>query len=243
MSAEALWPAVGSLGCRYGLTPRQRSQLQALLEQLAEDPRAPTSVRAPDAAVDVHLADSLVALEIDVLAGAGKVVDVGSGAGFPGLALAIALPDAQVSLLESQARKCAYLERAIVRAGLGNARVVHGRAEQWRDGLDWADVATARAVAPQPAVLEYAAPLLVVGGVLIDWRTRSTPAQDVQAATAAEQLGLQRLEVRRVHPFPGSRNRTLHLYSKVSPTPPRFPRRPGSARRRPLGSGAQAPAP
>lgn len=238
MAPEAVAAGLDRLSSRYGLKPRQQDQLRALLEHLAEDAHAPTSVRAPEAAVDVHLADSLVALELEALVGAATVVDIGSGAGFPGLPLAIVLEHARVDLLESQGRKCAYLRRAVTRIGAENVAVVQARAEEWRAGLGRADVAVIRAVAAQPAALEYAAPLLRTGGTLIDWRARSSPAQQAQALSAAEQLGLDRLEVRSVQPFAVARSRELHLYSKVRPTPPRFPRRPGVARRRPLGAGA-----
>lgn len=218
----------------FHLDVRQRSQLEALLSMLSAGD-APTTVRKPELAVDVHLADSLVALELEVVRQAVQIADLGSGAGFPGLPLAVALPSARLSLVESQRRKCSFLERALDCAGIENARVVCSRAEEWRDGLDMHDVVVARAVAAQAVVLEYAAPLLRLGGTLVDWRGRRNVEEERAAAQAAAELGLRLLEIRRVEPFVEARDHHLHLYAKVEPTPPRFPRRPGIARKRPLG--------
>jgi 16S rRNA (guanine527-N7)-methyltransferase len=217
------------------LSSAQHSQVETLLALLRDDESAPTTVRDPEHAVDVHFADSLVALEVDAVRAATRIADLGSGAGFPGLALAIALPGAEVALVESQRRKCEFLDRACSIAQLANARAVWSRAEEWRDGFEAHDVVVARALAPQAVVLEYAAPLLRVGGALVDWRGRRYADEERCAALAASELGLQRLEIRRVQPYAQARNHHLHVYAKVSPTPPRFPRRPGVARKRPLG--------
>ena len=227
-------PALAALSSRYGLAPAQRAQLATVLASLARERRAPTTVRDPALAVDVHVADSLVALELERVRSARTVADLGSGPGFPGLPLAVALA-ADVRLLESQARKSAFLEDLIADAGVENARVVNVRAEEWREGFDGHDLVVARALAPQPVVLEYAAPLLRVGGALVDWRAGRSADDEQAALSAALTLGMLRSEVRRVAPFAGARDRHLHVYLKVSPTPGGFPRRAGIARKRPLG--------
>jgi 16S rRNA (guanine527-N7)-methyltransferase len=218
----------------YGLPPRAYVQMTAILETLAADNRAPTTVRDPGDAVDTHLADSLVALEIDRVRFARRVADIGTGAGFPGLALAVALPASEVRLVESQAKKCQFVRRLIAAAEVDNAHVVEGRAEEWPEGLGAHDAVLARALAPPQVVLEYAAPLLERGGILVDWRGRRDAPQEEAALEAADQLGLERVEVRGVKPFPAARDRHLHVYLKVADTPPRFPRRGGIARKRPL---------
>ena len=157
---------------RYALSADQLAQLDRVLAALEGDEHAPTTVRDRAGALDVHIADSLVALDLDLLRDERDVVDLGSGAGFPGLALAIALPGARVHLIESQRRKCEFIERTAAAVGIENARVVCARAEQWVDGRAGNDAVLARALAPQPVVLEYAAPLLQLGGTLIDWRGR-----------------------------------------------------------------------
>ncbi len=222
----------------HGLGERQHAQLGMLLAAL-EDERAPTSVRSPRTAVDVHLADSLAALELEQVRAARTLADVGAGAGLPGLPLAVAVGGCEVSLVESQSRKCVFLERTVERLGLDNARVACVRAEEWGEGVERHDVVVARAVAAQPVVLEYAAPLLRVGGTLVDWRGARAKEGERAAQSAAETLGLARVEVRRVRPFAEARDHHLHVYEKLARTPDRFPRRPGAARKRPLGGGRQ----
>ncbi len=228
--------AVGALARGHGLNGRQQEQLGGLLEALASDEHAPTSVRSPQLAVNAHLADSLAALELEAVRTAARIVDVGAGAGFPGLAIAVALAGSEVRLLESHGNKCAFMERVIVGAGVANARVVCARAEDWSEGEGEHDVGLARAVAAQPVVLEYAAPLLRVGGTLVDWRGTRVREEEEAALRAAEELGMSRTEVRAVTPFAGATDLHLHLYLKVRDTPERFPRRAGMARKRPLGS-------
>lgn len=218
------------------LTAGQQRQLAAMLALLEADEHAPTAIRAPDEAARVHVADSLAALELDAVRAARRIADLGSGAGFPGLALAVALPEAEVSLVESQRRRCEFLERVCATAGVENARVVCSRAEEWRAGMGRCDVVTARALAPQPVVLEYAAPLLRMGGTLVDWRGRRDDAAEQAAERAAAVLGLSRTEIRRVTPFEGASDHHLHVFVKTAATPARFPRRAGMARKRPLGA-------
>ena len=174
--------ALAALVRRYGLGEREHEQLGALLDVLAGDRRAPTAVRSPARAVEVHIADALVALELEVVRSPGTIADVGTGVGFPGLALAVAVAGSEVRLVESQTRKCVFLKDVIAEVGLENARAVCVRAEEWRDGALQHDVVVARAVAAQPVVLEYAAPLLRLGGTLVDWRGKRVQEEEDAAA-------------------------------------------------------------
>jgi 16S rRNA (guanine527-N7)-methyltransferase len=233
---DRLEPSLAPLADRFGLGSAQRGQLACLLAALAGAEHAPTAVRDQARALDVHIADSLVALELELVGSARLIADLGAGAGFPGLALAVALPDTEVRLVDSQARKCAFIEELIAAAGLENARAICARAEEWEEGLGAHDLLTARALASQATVLEYAAPLMRVGGSLIDWRGERLEVEESAALRAAAQLGLRRVEVRRMAPFAGARAHYLHLFLKEAETPPRFPRRAGVARKRPLGA-------
>jgi 16S rRNA (guanine527-N7)-methyltransferase len=220
---------------RFGLSATQTARLAAVLVAFERDEHAPTAVRDADRAANVHVADALVALEVDALRASRTVADLGAGAGFPGLAVAVALPDAQVRLVESQRRKCEFLRSLTASAGIANATVVCARVEEWSEGIGRNDSVLARALAPQRVVLEYAAPLLRDGGTLVDWRGRRNAAEEHAAAVAAETLGLRLAQVRHVEPFAGATDRHLHVFVKERPTPERFPRRAGIARKRPLG--------
>jgi 16S rRNA (guanine527-N7)-methyltransferase len=222
------------LGRRYGVPAAGVRALDAVLELQAADPAASTTVRDPAQAVDRHVADSLVALELPAVRAARRIADLGSGVGWPGLALAAALPGAHVALVESAIRHCRYLERAVAAGRLDNAEVVHARAEDWPAGLGAHDLVTARALAALPVLCEYAAPLLFDGGVLVAWKGQVPPDEAAAGAAAAAIVGLEPAEVRAVDPYPAAEWRTLHVFRKVAPTPARFPRRPGMAVKRPL---------
>jgi 16S rRNA (guanine527-N7)-methyltransferase len=212
----------------------ERAAIERLLDLLERDDSAPTTVRERAQARDVHVADSLSGLELRAVREARRIADLGAGAGFPGLVLAAALPDARVALVESVGRKCAWLARAVSAMGLTNAEVVHARAEEWASGLGANDLVTARALASLNVLLEYASPLLVEGGALVAWKGRRDPLEEADGAAAARQLAMAPGKVTRVQPFPAARERHLYLYLKVGSTPNGYPRRPGMASKRPL---------
>lgn len=223
------------LGERYALAPGAMAQLRCFHRLLVEDPLAPTAVREPAKVIDDHLADSLVALELEPVRTARTLADLGSGAGVPGLPLAIALRATSVALIDSAARKCEFLERAVTACELRNVRVVPARVEALPTGSGPFDVVTARALGALDVVVEYAAPLLAPGGTLVVWRGRRDTAAEAAGALAAAEVGLEPGDIIRVRPYPAAENRYLHLMSKVMQTPPGFPRRPGMAVKRPLG--------
>jgi 16S rRNA (guanine527-N7)-methyltransferase len=216
-------------------------QLGSLVDCVAGDPAAPTTVTDRAGILRDHVADSLVALELSEVRAATAAADLGSGAGFPGLPLAIALPAARVSCVESNGRKCAFITRASAASDAGNAIAVHARAEEWRAGLNACDLVTARALAPLAVVAEYAAPLLTLGGSLVAWRGRRDLDDEAAGARAAAELGLEPGPVIRVEPYVGALHRHLHVLRKAAATPDRFPRRPGTARKRPLGGASDRP--
>jgi len=222
------------LAAQYGLASPAVGALDRLLALVGSDPAAPTAVRDPATAVDTHVADALVALDLAEVRGARRIADLGSGAGFPGLVLAAALPGAEVAVVESNRRKCAFLERAAAQMGLVNVAVVPARAESWAAGMGTRDLVTARALAPLAVLVEYAAPLLGEGGALLAWKGRRDAAEEADGAAAATATGLQLAELRPMQPWTGAEHLHLHLYVKVGLTPNRFPRRPGMASKRPL---------
>jgi 16S rRNA (guanine527-N7)-methyltransferase len=230
---------LGELAARWRLDGAQVRALARVLALLSSDPLAPSAVRG-SAAIDVHVADSLSALALGVVTGSRAIADLGSGAGFPGLVLAVALPDARVALVESAARKCEFLRRLCSVAGADNAHVVNARAELWAPGLGAHDLVTARALAPLGVLCEYAAPLLAIGGSLVAWKGSVSADELRSAQNAAEELGLAASEVVRSEPYAGSVAHHLHVYRKVAATPPEYPRRAGIARKRPIGGARRA---
>jgi len=224
------------------LSGRARESLRIVLDLLAADRRAPSAVRAPEEAWRVHVADSLAGLEIEALRVASRIADVGSGAGFPGLPIAAALPDATVDLIESIGRKCEFMRRAIRDAGVVTATVVCERAETWaatpapEGGREAYDAVVCRAVGRLSTLAELASPLLADGGVLVAWKGRRDEEEEAELERASERLAMEAVDVRWVGPYAGSRHRHLHLLRKSGPTPANLPRRPGVAKKRPLGS-------
>jgi 16S rRNA (guanine527-N7)-methyltransferase len=236
------------VSAEFGLPAEAERRLEALLQLVATDPVTPTAVTDPAEAVDTHVADSLAALPvIEAYAGdnpgATRLVDIGSGAGFPGLPLAIACAQLEVDLLESIARKCAFIARAIEQLEQSNADVLCVRAEDWAraEGAGRYTVACARALAPLATLAEYASPLLREGGVLVAWKGARDAAEEAQGAAAADALGMRPVGVELVTPFAGARNRHLHMFVKTGPTPAGVPRRTGMARKRPFGSESSSP--
>jgi 16S rRNA (guanine527-N7)-methyltransferase len=176
-----------------------------------------TALRDLDAARRALLDDSLAGLEL-VRGLAGPVVDVGSGGGAPGIPLAAALPERQVTLLEANRRKCEFLGRWT--AELPNLHVVTGRAEE--QPVELFGVAVAKALAQPPVAAEWCLPLVREGGGVVLWVGPSA-APDPVAAVAA------RLNAELVDSPPG-----FLVLRKLGPTPKGFPRRPGVAKKRPL---------
>jgi 16S rRNA (guanine527-N7)-methyltransferase len=218
-----------------------RETFAPLLAALAAEPDPHTTVSDPEAALEVHVADSLSGLEVPELSSARRIADIGAGAGFPGLVLAIAIPRAQVDLIESAGRKTAVIDRLIQASELANARSITARVEDYArvpaalgGGWEAYDAVTARAVGSLALLVEYAAPLLREEGVLVAWKGARDEAEEAAGEAAAAKVGMAVKEVVPVQPYPASENRHLQVYRKIAPTPPGFPRRAGMARKRPL---------
>ncbi len=184
--------------------------------------------RADRALID----DSLVLLEH--LGEARTLVDVGSGAGLPGIPIKIARPDLEVTLIEADQAKAAFLVNSCAKLQLDHVEIVARRAEEaghdprLREAFD---VAVARALAPLPTLVELCLPLVRVGGRLL---AQKTEAED--AATAARAIDLLGGALSGVQSTPSTARRagTVVVIDKVRPTPPRYPRRPGVPARKPL---------
>jgi len=218
------------------LDPDARRALQTVLSLLAEE-RASVSSVVDDRAWSVHVVDSLTGLEITQLREATVIADIGSGAGFPGLPLAVALPSAHVDLIESVGRKCDFLARATAAAGIANARVLNARSEEVAtgEGREAYEAVTSRAVGRLSTLAELASPLLRDDGVLVAWKGRRDDDEESQLELAAESLAMRPERILDVGDRAGSRHRHLHVIRKVGATPADLPRRPGIAKKRPRG--------
>ncbi len=196
-----------------------------------------TAIDSPETIRVKHFLDSLTCLLVMRERPARRVIDVGSGAGFPGLPVKIVLPAIQLTLLESVGKKADFCRHIARKLGLENVEVIHGRAEelghqrQHREQYDWA---VARAVAVLPALAEYLLPLVRVGGGMIAMKGVSAPAEAHSAQNAFRLLGGS---LKRMVPvaLPGvADDRYLVVVDKVVATPHQYPRRVGQPTKKPL---------
>ncbi|HEY5053417.1 MAG TPA: 16S rRNA (guanine(527)-N(7))-methyltransferase RsmG, partial [Solirubrobacterales bacterium] len=171
-----------SPGRKAGLGPAADAALRKVLDLLAIERASVSSVTKPAQAWKIHVDDSLTGLEVPELREAAQIADIGSGAGFPGLVLAVALPQAKVELIESIGRKCAFIERAASETGIANAKVINARSEDLAKGpeRETYDVVTARAVGRLSTLAELASPLLKENGVLIAWKGKRDEDEESQ---------------------------------------------------------------
>lgn len=213
-----------------------RARLETVLELLAEE-RASVSSVVDQRAWQVHVADSLTGLEVEELREARRIADVGAGAGFPGLVLAVALPAARVDLVESVSRKCEFMRRAADAAGIANVSILDIRSEDLAtgEGREAYDVVTARAVGRLSTLAELASPLLKPNGVLVAWKGKRDEGEERQLENAAEALAMRPETILSVGDRAGSEHRHLHVVRKTGPTPENLPRKPGIAKKRPKG--------
>ena len=176
-----------------GAPARRRGRRSAVLELLAVERASVSSVTDPGRAWKVHVADSLTGLEFRQLREARPIADIGSGAGFPGLVLAVALPDARVDLIESVGRKCEFIQRAIDdgrhRQRPRDQRPLGGAGRRRRPrGLRSGDRPRGGRLS---TLAELASPLLSDGGVLVAWKGKRDPDEEAQLASAAEELAMR----------------------------------------------------
>jgi 16S rRNA (guanine527-N7)-methyltransferase len=213
-----------------------RAKLQTVLDLLAEE-RASVSSVVDERAWQVHVVDSLTGLEVPALREAGRIADIGAGAGFPGLVLAVAVPEAQVDLIESVGRKCEFMRQAIATAEIPNATVLNTRSEDLAsaDGRESYDAVTARAVGRLSTLAELASPLLKPNAPLIAWKGKRDEDEEQQLQNAVVSLAMAPERILDVGNRAGSEHRHLHVIRKSAPTPPNLPRKPGIAKKRPKG--------
>ena len=190
-----------------------------------------TAITEPDAVARLHLLDSLTVLTAADLSGK-KLIDVGCGAGFPGVPLKIACPGVELTLLDSLGKRMTWLETILPTLGV-RAETVTARAEEAvasrRESYDFA---TSRAVARLNILLELTAPYVKVGGAVLAMKGAAGREELDEAKNAVKQLGLK-VETVKTFPMDGTEHMLIVL-RKIAPTPPRFPRRYAKIKQSPL---------
>ena len=189
-----------------------------------------------------HFCDSLAAVEIieKFFEGSSKVslVDIGSGAGFPGLALAIALPHLDVVSVEATGKKVAFQQRVINEVGIASAKAVQGRSEDMSHDTNYRekfDIATARAVAPLGILAELALGFVKCGGYFLAWKGAKGDEEIVEAKAAIEIMGGEIVEQVPYQIGAEASNLSIVCIKKIKPTPKEYPRKFGAIKKRPLG--------
>ena len=228
------WESLPDLFPEFGEPERWLPLLRRHAELLAESPVRTTTVTGA-AAVGRHYAESLEAYRLAGAPREGVAVDVGSGGGFPGLAIAAVAPAAALHLVEAHGRKAALLRELAARLGLANVTVHGERAEEaGRGGLrERADLVIARAVAPLPVLLEYTAPLAARGGTIAAVKGSRAGAELKAAGAALAVLNCEHTATEAMRDAIGGRMRVL-IFRKRGATPERYPRRPGTPAKRPI---------
>jgi 16S rRNA (guanine527-N7)-methyltransferase len=226
---------------RLGL-PLSRRQLEAFsiysAELVAWNERANLTAITDPAGIEIkHFLDSLTIVPYLGRSPAGRLIDVGTGAGFPGLPIKIACPAMRVTLVEATGKKADFCRHVVERLGLEGVEVVHARAEEVGQNSahrQQYDIAVARAVAALPVLAEYLLPLVRLGGMAIAQKGESGPAEAHAAEGPLRLLGGRLQQVAPVE-LPGvAEARYLVILDKIAATPPDYPRRTGLPARRPL---------
>jgi 16S rRNA (guanine527-N7)-methyltransferase len=197
-----------------------------------------TAITEPEAIEMRHFLDSLAVIQALPLLPSQRVIDVGTGAGFPGLPLRLIRAQIELTLLEATAKKTDFLTHVVKRLNLNNVRILNARAED--AGQDTADrerhdVVLARAVAQMPVLAEYLLPLCKVGGRCVALKGESAVAEAQQAEHALRILGGRLEKVIAVELPQVAETHYLVVIEKIAATPDKYPRRAGMPSKRPLG--------
>ena len=193
-----------------------------------------TSITDPEEIRLKHFEDSLLLLQAVPLTDQ-TVIDVGAGAGFPGIPLKIACPEIKLTLLEGTRKKTEFLKHIVSVLSLQEVEIAAARAEDFaKEKREYFDLAVSRAVAKLNVLCEYCLPLVKIGGIFVAYKEEKAEEEVKAAQTAIQTLGGKLKEIKKVCLPNSDIIRSLVIIDKISPTPPKFPRRAGMAKKRPL---------
>ena len=195
-----------------------------------------TAITDPDGVLYKHFYDCILFLKNVEAPKNAKVIDVGTGAGFPGLVLKIIRPDLQVTLLDSLNKRILFLNDVIEKLGLSGITAVHSRAEEGGKNADLRekyDIACARAVAAMPVLLEYCVPFVKIGGQFVSMKGPSVSEEIALCDNALKQLGVEKPTII-CETLPTEEQRAFVTFKKISQTPPKYPRNSGKIAKQPL---------
>ncbi len=196
-----------------------------------------TAIEDEQGVIVKHFLDSLLGSQVSGWNSTGRLLDLGSGAGFPGVPLKIVFPDLQVTLVDSLQKRVRFLEHLIESLNLTGITAIHKRAEelgQDQEERESYDIVVSRAVAKLPVLCEFCLPLVRKGGIFLAYKGPEAHQELENASKAIEILGGERKELVEKHlPFNGGQ-RLLVVLEKVHDTPSKYPRKPGTAEKKPL---------
>ena len=221
------------------LTPAQIGQFTVYNDMLVDwNTRMNlTALTAPEDVAVKHIIDSLTAYEPALFGAAHTLIDVGTGAGLPGIPLAVYAPDIRVTLMDALQKRVKFLTEVTAAMGLTNARCIHARAEEAARAQEHRaayDIAVSRAVARMPVLLEYTLPFVRTGGTALALKGRAYAEEAEEGKRAAQILGGGAIHARPVH-LPGLDDvRAILSVTKERPTPKAYPRRAGQPEQKSL---------
>ncbi len=234
---ERLQSKAEQLGIR--LSEKQLEQFQCYYERLIEKNKVMnlTAITEYEEVVDKHFIDSILLGSVKELSGKKRVIDVGTGAGFPGIPLKIVYPELEITLLDSLNKRVKFLDEVIEELGLTGIQAVHSRAEDLAQDAahrQQYDICVSRAVANLSTLSEYCIPFVKQGGYFISYKSTQIEEELKQAKKAVQVLGGTLEQVETVQ-IPGTTiERQFVMIRKTGTTPKKFPRKAGTASKTPI---------
>lgn len=196
-----------------------------------------TAITEPDQIVIEHFMDSISLLKLDIIEKYKNIIDVGTGAGFPGLPLKIMVPEIQIVLLDSLRKRTEFLQKVVEDLQLEGVSIIHGRAEdmgrreEYREKFD---IVVSRAVAPLRILLEYCVPFVKLDGYFVSYKGPAAYSEIEEAQNALKELKVKNLHLEQIDIPYSEKQHNLIIIQKASKTPNKYPRSPGKVKKSPL---------